>query len=96
MDIIGMYTGPPLVVHEVSKCAGHFCCIHRPSRHPLATAPLNWRGPDIGMERICEHGIGHPDPDDLAHRESAGLTPHGIHGCDGCCYDRFISTGDDQ
>jgi hypothetical protein len=34
------------------------------------------------MERICEHGCGHPDPDD--HRILTG-EDDGIHGCDGCC-----------
>jgi hypothetical protein len=33
---------------------------------------------DRGMtERICPHGVGHPDPDDR--------TANGVHGCDGCC-----------
>jgi hypothetical protein len=32
------------------------------------------------MERICEHGIGHPDPDQIM-RDEAGW----VHGCDGCC-----------
>jgi hypothetical protein len=43
------------------------------------------------MERICPHGVGHPDPDDLAYRISIAKkmgkdTKYlGIHGCDGCC-----------
>ncbi len=41
------------------------------------------------MERICEHGIGHPDPDHMAymrmtHREEI-VEEQGVHGCDGCC-----------
>jgi hypothetical protein len=34
------------------------------------------------MERICKHGVGHPDPDDLMI-----LIGHddGVHGCCGCC-----------
>jgi hypothetical protein len=34
------------------------------------------------MERICEHGIGHPDPDDRRIRTGEDM---GDHGCDGCC-----------
>ena len=29
-------------------------------------------------ERVCPHGIGHPDPDRPHHGG-------GVHGCDGCC-----------
>lgn len=34
------------------------------------------------MERVCEHGVGHPDPDD--YRVRYGLDS-GDHGCDFCC-----------
>lgn len=33
------------------------------------------------MERICPHGVGHPDPDEIDLEVNA----KGIHGCDGCC-----------
>lgn len=41
------------------------------------------------MERYCEHGVGHPDPDHIlyismtrgVHRASTET----VHGCDGCC-----------
>jgi hypothetical protein len=39
--------------------------------------PQNWRGDRYLIERICPHGVGHPDPDDL--------NPDTVHGCDGCC-----------
>jgi hypothetical protein len=29
------------------------------------------------MERICSHGVGHPDPDEINTDKT--------HGCDGCC-----------
>lgn len=43
------------------------------------------------MERMCSHGIGHPDPDDLdfirrTSGEEAARTLM-IHACDGCCED---------
>jgi predicted kinase len=39
-------------------------------------------------ERICPHGIGHPDPDDLHFKRLMAGTdevPDAVHGCDGCC-----------
>lgn len=54
------------------------CPIHGPSSHHLRDLPLSYRQDRKIFERVCEHGVGHPDPD----------TPEGvdtIHGCDGCC-----------
>jgi hypothetical protein len=69
-------------VHRPDTCKGPNCVIHNPSDHPLRQFPLHWRG-DIGlMERICTHGVGHPDPDHLAWDPREGM---GIHGCCGCC-----------
>ena len=82
--------GSRLVVHSSKECAGRNCCIHNPSDHPLKDAPLNWR-PDRGiMERICKHGVGHDDPDDLAYREMTGREASGTHGCCGCCARPFL------
>ena len=64
-------------VHDPEKCSGEFCCIHNPSDHPLREFPRYWRADRGMMERICPHGIGHPDPDDI--------NPDTVHGCDGCC-----------
>lgn len=75
-------------VHDPSKCEGRPCCIHHPSNHHMVTWPQVWRGDKSTMERKCPHGIGHPDPDDLAYHESRGVTWVGVHGCDGCCVDR--------
>lgn len=82
-----MYTGNPLVVHDPKLCEGEFCSIHNPSDHPLNSAPLHWRG--HVMERICKHGIGHPDPDDSAWRRRTGRQVFGVHGCDLCCIGRY-------
>ena len=38
------------------------------------------------IERTCEHGVGHPDPDSLAYFERHGVTHMGSHGCDSCCW----------
>ena len=72
-------------VHGPDECSGEHCVIHNPSDHPLRDAPLHWRADKGVMERICPHGIGHDDPDDVAHRERVGRESSGLHGCDGCC-----------
>lgn len=90
--------GVQLEVHErTQNCLNHGCCIHNPSEHALKDAPLVWRSAGMfdwkpsHFERICEHGVGHPDPDALAYLVRVGKEElaHslGTHGCDGCCYD---------
>ena len=80
-------TGQKLVVHNRIDCSGK-CAIHNPSDHPLKDAPTHWRDDRALMERICKHGVGHPDPDDLAYKISIRgevAEWEGVHGCDGCC-----------
>lgn len=68
--------------HRRKKCRGELCCIHNPSDHPMRSFPQVWRRDRRIVERVCPHGIGHPDPDDLKVR----IYPsEGVHGCDGCC-----------
>lgn len=74
-----------LTTHEASQCAGQHCCIHNPSAHHMRDWPLHWRADKGVMERICPHGVGHPDPDDAAHRDRMGQSFLNVHGCDGCC-----------
>lgn len=80
----GIQSGPTILhrVHPESVCAGRACVIHRPSEHRMRDWPLNWRADRRIMERICLHGIGHPDPDQLPMLQGMGM-----HGCDGCCVD---------
>ena len=63
------------------------CCLHSPSRHHMVDWRMNWRGDEGMMERICEHGVGHPDPDHVAYmeRKNPGGLDGYAHGCDGCC-----------
>jgi hypothetical protein len=75
-------TGQTIKVHGPLKCKGNPCPIHNPSDHHMKNWPTNWRGDRSIMERICEHGIGHPDPDDWRIRSGED---DGNHGCDGCC-----------
>jgi hypothetical protein len=86
--ILGVQVGEQVLVnvHSARLCAGRTCVIHNPSDHGMRDWPLNWRG-DIGLfERLCSHGVGHPDPDAVAYKENElGLEGFGVHGCDGCC-----------
>ena len=76
-------------VHSADKCAGENCVIHNPSEHCMRNWRMHLRETTL-VERICEHGIGHPDPDSVkALNKITGQTSWGIHGCDGCCYDPY-------
>ena len=75
-------------IHDKSVCEGGPCPIHNPSDHPMKKFPTNWRDDRRIMERICEHGVGHPDPDDIRIRLG---DDKGIHGCDGCCRGSYPS-----
>ena len=84
-------TGQKIFVHDKSECSGKFCVIHNPSDHKMKNWPTHWRTDRKIMERMCKHGVGHPDPDDLAYRKATAKKlgkdtyDTGIHGCDGCC-----------
>ena len=72
-------------IHPEAACAGRYCVIHNPSDHALRDATMIWRSDKGVMERLCEHGIGHDDPDDYAYRRTIDPNATSIHGCDGCC-----------
>ena len=95
-ELIALHDGTILQnVHPAGTCALEHCCIHNPSDHPLRGAPLAWMGPPIrSMARVCEHGLHHPDPDDLAFKAATldWITMEAItsvhlvaENCDGCC-----------
>lgn len=67
------------------ECFEHFCVIHNPSPEAVAIGYTHWRADRNMMERICEHGVGHPDPDAQAWRERTFGERDDLHGCDGCC-----------
>jgi hypothetical protein len=69
--------GEKIYAHDPGACANEVCCVHNPSDHHMREFPQHWRGDANKMERLCSHGIGHPDPDDLSDNT--------VHGCDGCC-----------
>lgn len=76
-------------VHPRNSCLGYPCAVHNPGDHHMASWRQNWRGDRKIMERVCPHGIGHPDPDHMAFVLSrvgpVGEAESGVHGCDGCC-----------
>lgn len=74
-------TGQVIYAHKAVLCTPP-CPIHAPSQHTLVGAPRHWRDDRGLIERICKHGVGHPDPDDYGVRFVEGT---GVHGCDGCC-----------
>lgn len=68
--------------HDPEQCAHEHCTIHNMSEHHMRDWPQHWRSDRGLMERICPHGVGHPDPDEY----KIHLNPaESIHGCDGCC-----------
>lgn len=87
--------GRIITVHSANKCGSQHCSIHNPSNHPLNNAPLLWRGDRKMMERVCTHGVGHPDFDDVAYNVGvlgADEETYSTHGCDGCCATAHAST----
>lgn len=88
-DLVVLESGQTLSCHPLDSCFDMFCSVHNPSRHLLAHLPRRWSQSRYLMERVCEHGYGHPDPDDLAYKSlylDAGLIKvAGTHTCCGCC-----------
>lgn len=75
--------------HSPEQCKGEYCCLHNPSDHPLADCPQHWRSDRRIMERRCEHGTWHPDPDDVAYQKQRYGAVDTMHGCCWamCCVD---------
>lgn len=74
-----------LYIHDKKDCSGR-CAFHNPSDHHMRDWPMYWRADTGVLERQCEHGIGHPDPDQEKYFMERGEGWKMEHGCDGCCY----------
>jgi hypothetical protein len=82
--------GEVLMAHRKDACFNPGACtIHNPTDHHMRNFRQHWRGDRGFMERICPHGVGHPDPDQMTYIEATRgervAYYEGIHGCDGCC-----------
>lgn len=72
-----------MVTHSPSECLrDDACTIHNRSDHSMRSFPQYWRQDRGIIERICPHGVGHPDPDSPWSPDSFQW----VHGCDGCCH----------
>lgn len=88
IDLVTLVGGEILAVHSPTKCVGEHCSVHNPSQHHMVMWPQHWRDDRGLMERICSHGTGHPDPDDLEHKKQV-MTGDVYRGyafeAHGCC-----------
>jgi len=71
--------------HELQAICLQGCVIHHRTAHHMQWWPLHWRSDRSIFERICEHGIGHPDPDQYPYWREINDMAQAVHGCDGCC-----------
>lgn len=90
MEVYITGTGQRLWAHNKERCGGEHCCIHNPSPGPMRDWPTHWREDRALMERLCpKHGVGHPDPDDIAFKRAKygeeAAKAEAVHGCCGCC-----------
>lgn len=71
--------------HDRKQCAGETCVIHNRSDHAMRGWRPVWRNDKGIFERLCPHGIGHPDPDCVTWLAKIGRLDLALHGCEGCC-----------
>jgi len=77
------HTRIDLRAHDNSECYDpKVCTIHNRTDHHMRSFKQFYRFDRGIMERICPHGVGHPDPDEYKIITGAD---DGVHGCDGCC-----------
>lgn len=81
-----MLTLDEIKLHQTEDCEAP-CPFHSPSQHHMADWPMVLRLDRLDklVERVCEHGCGHPDPDSLGRLTEDLVRGSGIHGCDLCC-----------
>jgi hypothetical protein len=85
-------TGQKLVALHSDRDCVRPCPFHGPSNHHMVAWPMHMRTDAFAyglIERLCAHGIGHPDPDSIKYLNEYGHDgakgSWGVHGCDGCC-----------
>lgn len=98
LDLYRTGTKQLLTVHGKDVCTGPPCVIHAPSDHKMKNFPTHWRSDRALIERICPHGIGHPDPDDIEFKRKLKgdefARQESVHGCCGiCCVGAYETMG---
>jgi phage tail protein X len=83
---------------ETDDCHQFGCVVHHWSKHHMREMPLYWRDDAGKFERICPHGIGHPDPDGANYlkrrfgEENESTFYALVHGCCGiCCIEEWFT-----
>lgn len=83
-EMVAIHNGILSKVHRAEHCLGPHCWVHNPSTHHMCTWPVEWSANERTAQRICQHGLSHPDPDDVAFHQDHGRDVT-MHDCDGCC-----------
>ena len=73
-----------LHVHTKGVCGGTWCVIHKPM-NTYDRMKLIWRDDRGIFEVVCEHGIGHPAPEQGDYWLKQDMKYMEVHGCCGCC-----------
>lgn len=83
---------------DSEDCQENGCVLHNPSDtiQNRENWPYSWRTDRGIMERICEHGIGHPDTDSARFLRRNGKGYENIHGCDGCEWCEWCEFEDEE
>lgn len=89
----GQFIGAPHA--RTADCDEFGCVIHNQTDHHMRGLPTLWRSDRMIMERICEHGVGHLDPDNMAYFDRTRPDGHSesIHGC---CTELCCASGETQ
>lgn len=88
MEEFQLNTGQRVVVHAKRFCVPLMNCpVHYRMDGSYLNLPMIWRDDVRLFERLCAHGVGHPDPNQFAFWHSINQDFKKSHGCDGCCSD---------
>ena len=68
-------------VHTETEACQDGCVIHHPLDHHMRHWRLIWRSDRGIFERLCEHGVGHPDPSQGPYWTRMGQDWQWVHGC---------------
>lgn len=81
--------GVKWTIHGKEGCNGKPCAFHNPTNHHMNSWPLDLnKEKNLLFERVCKHGVRHPDPDSynyLSSLEPSKSAELMNHDCDNCC-----------